>query len=90
MTEEIDEGPVILQEGLIFSRSDDYVSIRIKVYRHAFDLMARAVVKILQDNSDYSHTDYPRQGRYFKVIDPDKMAAAIDKVSRGEYAYQTQ
>lgn len=88
MTEKIDEGPIILQEGLHFLKSDRYADVRIKVYRHAFDLLARAAAKIMESEQDYATLAFPRDGRYFEVIDAEKMQQVVAKIAAGRYAYQ--
>lgn len=88
MTEKIDEGPIILREGLLFRKSDQYPDIRIKVYRHAFDVLARACRILMESGQDWSKQEYVRGGRYFEVIDPEKMREVVAKIAAGEYAYQ--
>ena len=88
MAERIDEGPIILQEPLVFSKLDTYSDIRVTVYRAGFDLLARALEKIAGE--DLTPQNLPPQGagRYLKVISKDKMQAVVNRLHRGEWAYQ--
>lgn len=88
MDEGIDCGPIVMSEPVTLSRSDDYVGVRIKVYRHNLDLMARGVKKILQGNLAPGDLPPQGEGRYFKVIEPDKMDVVVRKLSEGRYRYQ--
>ena len=89
MSEKIDEGPVLIQESLLFKKSDQYHDVRTKVYRHSFELMARGIKKIV-DNPlhDFKNAEYVKNGRYFKVIDDDKMNVVLNKINSGNYLYQ--
>ena len=89
MSEKIDEGPVLIQESLLFKKSDQYHDVRTKVYRHSFELMARGIKKII-DNPlhDFKNAEYVENGRYFKVIDDDKMNVVLNKINSGNYLYQ--
>lgn len=88
MDERIDEGPIVVQEAIAFSRQDRYVDVRIKVYDHGHKLLARAVRMI--EEKQLSRTSLPPQGpgTYFGVIEEDKMHKVIDKLARGAYRFQ--
>lgn len=89
MSREIDEGPIIIQESLSFAKSDKYHDVRTKVYRHGFELMARGIKKIIDNPlQNGEHAEYAKDGRYFKVIDDDKMDEVLNKINSGNYAYQ--
>lgn len=70
------------------SKVDDYTGVRTKVYKHGIDLLAQATKKVL--DRGLTAKDLPPQGpgRYFKVIEADKMEVVIRKVSEGLYKYQ--
>jgi methionyl-tRNA formyltransferase len=89
MSKKIDEGPIIIQESLSFKKSEQYHDVRTNVYRHGFELMARGIKKITDNTSyDFKNAEYIKDGRYFKVIDNDKMNEVLNKVNSGSYAYQ--
>jgi len=88
MSEGIDEGPIVLQEGLVFGEKDTYVDVRVKVYEHANRLLARGVKKIAEESLTPKDLPPQGQGRYFKVIDDEKMELVLEKVRFGKYAYQ--
>jgi methionyl-tRNA formyltransferase len=88
MNERIDEGPIVLQEGLVFKKSDTYVDVRVKVYEHANELLARGVLKIMKERLCPSILPAQGLGRYFGVIEPEKMQMVLEKLSHGAYAFQ--
>ena len=88
MNERIDQGPIILKEALEFEKDDTYVDIRVKAHEHGFDLLARGVRRVIDEGLTPDSMEPQEKGRYFKVIEPDKLEAAMDKVRRGEYVYQ--
>lgn len=89
MSKDIDEGPIILQESISFKKTDKYHDIRVKVYNHGFDLLAKSVKKIVENPKvAYTQLDYVKKGRYFKVINDEKMVEVIEKISKGSYAFQ--
>ena len=88
MNERIDEGPIVLQEGLIFTRRDTYVDVRVKAYEHGHRLLARGVAKIIAEGLRPEKLEPQPVGRYWGVIDPDKMDEVMGKLARGGYAFQ--
>jgi len=88
MNERIDEGPIVLREGLVFTRRDSYVDVRVKTYKHGHRLLARGVAKILAEGLRPEKLEPQPVGRYWSVIEPDKMDEVIGKLARGGYAFQ--
>lgn len=88
MTEGIDEGSIIIQEGLTFKKSDSYVDVRVKVYQHGIKLLVKGVQQIIRD--DLRPECLPEQGKgtYYSVIPDEKMAKVIDILNCGQYRYQ--
>jgi len=84
----IDTGPIVLQESLRFSRDDRYVDVRVKVYEHGLDLLARGVKKIIAERLTPARLPAQPPGRHYNVIDDDKMTAMLQKLASGTYAYQ--
>ncbi len=61
----------------------------LKVYRHGFELMARGIKQIIDNPlQNCEHAEYVEDGRYFKVIDDNKMDEVLTKINSGNYAYQ--
>jgi methionyl-tRNA formyltransferase len=89
MSPQIDEGPIIYQESLLFSKQDDYHAVRLKVYRHSLDVLVKAVEKI--DREGLTAANMPPQidGRNYRVIDEDKLQEVKQKLRAGAYAYQS-
>jgi methionyl-tRNA formyltransferase len=88
MTEGIDDGPIVLKEGLTFSKKDTYVDIRVAVYKHGLNLLARGVNKIINEHITPQSLPKALEGPYFKVIGQSEMNAALDKLRNGQYAFQ--
>jgi folate-dependent phosphoribosylglycinamide formyltransferase PurN len=88
MDEGIDEGPIILQEPLEFHKKDRYPDVRAKVYRSGQQLLARAIKLICSRNLRPGLLELQGEGRYFPVIDDEKLAAVKAKLAAGGYAYQ--
>lgn len=86
MTSSIDEGPIIAQEQVVLSKKDNYSDIRVKIFIHGFDLLARSI-KIIMDNSVKTSQNYTKNGTYYKVIDKDKMEIVISKINEKKYKY---
>ena len=87
ITDKIDQGQIILQENITFSKSDKYHDVRVRVYKHGFKLIAKAIKKIINgtcDNNQSTDTD----GRYYGVIEEDKMEVVLQKINSGKYLYQ--
>src|SRR5439155_416003 len=88
MNERIDEGPIVLQEALNFTKNDTYVDVRVKVYEHGHRLLARGVAKIIAENLRPEKLEPQRDGRYWDVIGRDKMDEVLRKLAAGAYAFQ--
>ncbi len=86
MTDKIDEGPILLKEPINFLKSDSYSDIRVKVYRHGFDLLARSIKNYI--HNPHLNNNYEKNGDYYKVIDDEKMNKVIKKINSGNYKYQ--
>lgn len=88
MTDEIDEGPIILQESLIFRKLDRYSDIRTKVFERGFELLARGIMKLMESTCDIRKQEYDKNGKYFDVIEEEKMNFVIEKLNNGLYPFQ--
>lgn len=84
----IDEGPIIIQEGVPIGKADSYAEVRVKVYQHACALLARGVQKVVMDELSPARMLPQGPGQYFGVIDQNKMACVVKKLERGEYSFQ--
>jgi methionyl-tRNA formyltransferase len=89
MTKTIDGGPVVLAEGYLFSSTDNYVDLRVKVYRGGFDLLARAAEKVLREGiTAVDSTPQAPGGNYYKPIPDELLAEVRNKLDTGRYRYQ--
>jgi len=90
MSEGIDEGPIVMKEGLTFSATDTYQDVRVKVFSAGSRLMAQAVHGIQTRKIDQGLFIPQGNGEYHSVIDAEKMAQVHRKLEAGEYAFQEQ
>ena len=88
MNESIDEGPIVVKEGLVFRKSDTYVDVRVRVYERGLELLTKGVKKIVAEGLTPGSLEPQQEGRYFGVMDQEKMRKVVAKLQRGEYAYQ--
>jgi len=88
MDEGIDTGPIIISEGLFFSKSERYADVRIKVYKNREILLVKAIKKIIADKLTPSKLPPQLEGNYHTVIDEEKMSKVLEKLNLGLYAFQ--
>jgi len=90
MVEGIDAGPILLREALSFKKTDSYSDVRVKVYHANCALVARAVKNL--SSGIFTIDDFKPQseGRYFGVIESEKMKEVTRKLDRGTYRYQNE
>jgi methionyl-tRNA formyltransferase len=87
MTEGIDEGPILAQEPVTVTRGDGYVDVRVKVHEAANRLLAESVEGLARGSLAAADFKPQGEGRYFSVIEPDKMDTLKRKLERGEYVH---
>lgn len=88
MNVDVDSGPIILQERLSFSKSDNYVDVRVKVYKSGFKLLAKALAKVVNEDLSVEKLEQQEEGRRFNIIDDDKLNIVKERLEKGEYSYQ--
>lgn len=88
MSEGIDEGAIVMKEGLSFSSTDNYPDVRQKVFSAGSRLMARAVHEIQAKKIDQGQFIPQGKGEYRPIIDAAKMALVYRKLEEGRYAFQ--
>ena len=88
MSSQIDEGPIVYQEILRFSKRDDYHAVRLKVYQHSLDVLIKAVQRIDREGLTSANTPPQSEGQYYRVIDEEKLQLVKDKLKAGAYPYQ--
>jgi len=88
MSEGIDEGDIVMKEGLSFSSTDNYRDVRLKVFSAGSRLMARAVNEIQTRKINPGQFIPQGKGEYRPVIDAVKMALVYRKLEEGRYAFQ--
>ncbi len=85
MVEGYDEGPVVMNEPCAVAFGDDYVAVRVKVYRAWAPLMARTARRLLDENRCID--DFPPQGPgvLHQPISPDQLQQVMHKLASGQY-----
>ena len=88
MNESIDGGPIVLKEGLVFRKTDTYVDVRTSVYQNGLRLLTQGVKKVITEGLTPRSLEAQGEGRYYRVIDAEKMQQVVAKLQGGDYAYQ--
>jgi methionyl-tRNA formyltransferase len=89
MVEAYDEGPVVATEPCTVTPGDDYVAVRVKVYRAWAPLMARTARSLLNENRGVSDFPHQGQGELHRPISPEKLQQVRDKLSNRQYRPRT-
>ena len=87
MTEGYDEGPIIEIEMCSFALDDDYVDIRVQVYRRWITIMARTVANILRTGMMPVDAVQQGDGSFFRPVSEAQMQQVISKVQSHSYLY---
>jgi len=90
MTEGYDEGPIIDSEVCHFSSDDDYVSMRVEVYRRSISMMARTVVRVLRSGMQPSDGIKQSGGEFFRPISNVQLDEVVEKIRSGLYVHLRQ
>lgn len=88
MSTQIDEGPIVYQESLQFSKQDDYQAVRLKVYRHSLDVLVKAVQRIDREELTSANMPPQNEGQNYRVIDEVRLRQVKQKLTAGAYAFQ--
>ncbi len=88
MSAGIDEGPIIMKESYIFKKSDNYTDIRNQLYEYNLNLMAKSIKKIINEELTLQSLPQQGNGKYWSVIDDDKLSIVKQKLNNGNYKYQ--
>jgi methionyl-tRNA formyltransferase len=87
MTEGYDEGPIIDTELCSFTPDDDYVSIRVQVYRRSIAMMARTVARVLRTEMTPADGIPQSDGEFYRPVTEAQMQEVIEKVHSRSYAH---
>jgi methionyl-tRNA formyltransferase len=88
MNEGIDEGPIVSQKALSFTKTDKYQDVRVKVYKAGHRALARGVANIISKKLGPADFAPQTNGRHFEEIEPQKMQEVIRKLSESRYIFQ--
>lgn len=88
MTEEVDGGDVVIDEGYSFTQKDRYVDVRVEVYKKGFALLAKAA-RIILENKGLPHARTQNgKGKYYKPIPEDCLIKVVESLESGKYSFQ--
>lgn len=87
MTEGYDEGPIIDTELCSFTTDDDYVSMRVQVYRRSIAMMSRTASMILRTGMIPADGVPQIDGECFHPITEVQMQEVIEKIHSRRYAH---
>jgi len=85
MVEGYDEGPVVATEACDVTPGEDYVAVRVKVYRAWAPLMARTVCTLLDENRGIADFPPQGQGELYRPISPEQLQQVLQKLAAGQY-----
>ncbi|MBI4327446.1 MAG: hypothetical protein HY674_19605 [Chloroflexi bacterium] len=85
MDEGLDSGPIIFSRGLRVSKGEDYISVRVALYRLALECCAEAVRLVLERNLTAAQLPSQPSGQPFKPIPPELLAEVQRKLLAGTY-----
>ena len=90
MNSSYDSGPIIKKVSYSFLKTDNYYSIRTKVYVMGVELMVNYLKKL--QNMKIKKIKLIKQKKFndnlYDVIDKKKMRQIMKKIKNGEYKYQ--
>ena len=79
MTKSIDEGPIISSKIIDISKIKNYEDIRIAVTLDSMSVINKAIDKLTSNTINM--INYPKNGKYYKPIDDEKMNLILEKYS---------
>ena len=88
MTERVDDGVILKQELLNFSKLNSYEDIRVKVYKSGLKLLSKTTRDLLQKKNKINHYVSRKKGKFYPIIDKKRMKIVINKINKGNYAFQ--
>jgi methionyl-tRNA formyltransferase len=80
MTDGIDEGPIVERETVPVEAGDSYVDVRVRVFERGIALLARTAAELCTGVRTPDMFLEQGEGRYFRPIDPDKLATVIARL----------
>ena len=90
MNENYDSGPIIKKVSYLFSKNDDYHSVRKKVYIEGVELLLNYLQKlqVSKKKKIISHKQNKYSNNFYDVIDEKKMKFVTKLLNEGKYKYQ--
>ncbi len=90
MNENYDSGPIIKKVSYLFSKYDDYHSVRKKVYIEGVELLLNYLKKlqVFKIKKIISHKQNKYSNNFYDVIDEKKMKFVTKLLNEGKYKYQ--
>ena len=85
MDENIDTGPIVLQQILDVPRGQSYELIRTRMLMFIAELMVKGVIKCVKENISYRILPPQSDGSYYKPIPYTKLIEVKQKLMSGNY-----
>lgn len=85
MDEGLDSGPIIFSRELRVQKGEDYVAVRVALYRLALECCAEAVRLVLERKLTAAQLPSQPSGQPFKPIPPELLAEVKRKLLAGAY-----
>lgn len=86
MGSEIDRGPILIRRRLRVKKGWRYPRIRSEVIFNNFQALIQGIKKAYKINRNYKDLPFPEKGRYYGVIDKDKMKDVLRKIEGARYS----
>ena len=90
MNENYDDGPILIKEKYIFTKKDDYHTIRTKVYESSINLLINYLKKLKKNNFKIIKQviNKNKSEHIYDVIDKKKMIIIKKMLASNSYKYQ--
>ena len=85
MTADYDQGPIIKKELVEVSATDKYQTVRKKMYIAWSALMCRAILLVLDKDSNFAKRKYKKNNRIYSPMPQNKLNKVLNSLASGMY-----
>jgi len=85
MTADYDQGPIIKKELVEVSATDKYQTVRKKIYIAWSALMCRALLLVLDKDSNFAKRKYKKNNRIYSPMPQNKLNKVLNSLASGMY-----